>query len=46
MDNKVFSDLKIVAFSQAMVGPLTLKFFKGNGAFKSSTTWGIMTPKS
>jgi benzylsuccinate CoA-transferase BbsF subunit len=32
MDNKVFSDLKIVAFSTAMVGPLTLKFFADYGA--------------
>jgi benzylsuccinate CoA-transferase BbsF subunit len=32
MDNKVFSDLKIVAFSWAMVGPLTLKFFADYGA--------------
>jgi benzylsuccinate CoA-transferase BbsF subunit len=32
MDNKVFSDLKIVAFSHAMVGPLTLKFFADYGA--------------
>jgi benzylsuccinate CoA-transferase BbsF subunit len=32
MDNKVFSDLKIIAFSQAMVGPLTLKFFADYGA--------------
>jgi benzylsuccinate CoA-transferase BbsF subunit len=30
--NKVFSDLKIVAFSWAMVGPLTLKFFADYGA--------------
>jgi benzylsuccinate CoA-transferase BbsF subunit len=32
MDNKVFSDLKIVAFSHAMVGPLTLKLFADYGA--------------
>ena len=32
MDHKVFSDLKIVAFSHAMVGPLTLKFFADYGA--------------
>lgn len=32
MDNKVFSDLKIAAFSWAMVGPLTLKFFADYGA--------------
>jgi benzylsuccinate CoA-transferase BbsF subunit len=30
--NKVFSDLKIVAFNWAMVGPLTLKFFADYGA--------------
>ncbi len=30
--NNVFSDLKIVAFSWAMVGPLTLKFFADYGA--------------
>jgi benzylsuccinate CoA-transferase BbsF subunit len=32
MDNAVFKDLKIVAFSWAMVGPLTLKFFADYGA--------------
>ena len=32
MDTKVFSDLKIAAFSWAMVGPLTLKFFADYGA--------------
>jgi benzylsuccinate CoA-transferase BbsF subunit len=32
MDNKVFSDLKIIAFSTAIVGPLTLKFFADYGA--------------
>ena len=32
MENRVFSDLKIVAFSTAMVGPLTLKFFADYGA--------------
>ena len=32
MENKVFSDLKIAAFSWAMVGPLTLKFFADYGA--------------
>ena len=32
MDSRVFSDLKIVAFSTAMVGPLTLKFFADYGA--------------
>ena len=32
MDNAVFQDLKIVAFSWAMVGPLTLKFFADYGA--------------
>jgi len=32
MDNEVFSDLKIVSFSWAMVGPLTLKFFADYGA--------------
>lgn len=31
-ENKVFSDLTIVAFSWAMVGPLTLKFFADFGA--------------
>jgi benzylsuccinate CoA-transferase BbsF subunit len=31
-DNKVFKDLKIAAFSWAMVGPLTLKFFADYGA--------------
>ena len=30
--DRVFSDLKIVAFSWAMVGPLTLKFFADYGA--------------
>jgi benzylsuccinate CoA-transferase BbsF subunit len=30
--NKVFADLKIVAFNWAMVGPLTLKFFADYGA--------------
>ncbi len=30
--DKVFSDLKIVAFNWAMVGPLTLKFFADYGA--------------
>jgi benzylsuccinate CoA-transferase BbsF subunit len=30
--DKVFSDLKIAAFSWAMVGPLTLKFFADYGA--------------
>jgi benzylsuccinate CoA-transferase BbsF subunit len=32
MDNAVFKDLKIAAFSWAMVGPLTLKFFADYGA--------------
>lgn len=32
MNHSVFSDLKIVAFSWAMVGPLTLKFFADYGA--------------
>lgn len=32
MDNQVFKDLKIAAFSWAMVGPLTLKFFADYGA--------------
>jgi crotonobetainyl-CoA:carnitine CoA-transferase CaiB-like acyl-CoA transferase len=32
MSKKVFEDLKIVAFSWAMVGPLTLKFFADYGA--------------
>jgi benzylsuccinate CoA-transferase BbsF subunit len=32
MNKKVFEDLKIVAFSWAMVGPLTLKFFADYGA--------------
>jgi len=32
MDNKVFKDLKIAAFSWALVGPLTLKFFADYGA--------------
>jgi benzylsuccinate CoA-transferase BbsF subunit len=32
MGKKVFEDLKIVAFSWAMVGPLTLKFFADYGA--------------
>ncbi len=32
MNNKVFADLKIVAFSWAMVGPLTIKFFADYGA--------------
>ncbi len=32
MDKKVFEDLKIAAFSWAMVGPLTLKFFADYGA--------------
>jgi benzylsuccinate CoA-transferase BbsF subunit len=32
MDKRVFEDLKIVAFSWAMVGPLTLKFFADYGA--------------
>jgi benzylsuccinate CoA-transferase BbsF subunit len=32
MNNKVFEDLKIAAFSWAMVGPLTLKFFADYGA--------------
>jgi benzylsuccinate CoA-transferase BbsF subunit len=32
MDRKVFEDLKIAAFSWAMVGPLTLKFFADHGA--------------
>lgn len=32
MDTRVFGDLKIVAFSWAMVGPLTLKFFADYGA--------------
>jgi crotonobetainyl-CoA:carnitine CoA-transferase CaiB-like acyl-CoA transferase len=32
MEKKVFEDLKIVAFSWAMVGPLTLKFFADYGA--------------
>jgi crotonobetainyl-CoA:carnitine CoA-transferase CaiB-like acyl-CoA transferase len=31
-DSKVFSGLRIVAFSWAMVGPLTLKFFADYGA--------------
>lgn len=31
-DDGVFSDLTIVAFSWAMVGPLTLKFFADHGA--------------
>jgi len=32
MDKRVFKDLKIAAFSWAMVGPLTLKFFADYGA--------------
>jgi benzylsuccinate CoA-transferase BbsF subunit len=32
MENTVFEDLKIAAFSWAMVGPLTLKFFADYGA--------------
>ena len=32
MQKRVFEDLKIVAFSWAMVGPLTLKFFADYGA--------------
>ncbi len=32
MDNAVFKDLKIAAFSWAMVGPLTLKFIADYGA--------------
>ena len=32
MEKKVFEDLKIAAFSWAMVGPLTLKFFADYGA--------------
>jgi benzylsuccinate CoA-transferase BbsF subunit len=32
MDKKIFEDLKIAAFSWAMVGPLTLKFFADYGA--------------
>ncbi len=32
MNEKVFEDLKIAAFSWAMVGPLTLKFFADHGA--------------
>ncbi len=32
MNKKVFEDLKIAAFSWAMVGPLTLKFFADYGA--------------
>jgi len=32
MNNKVFSNIKIVAWSWAMVGPLTLKFFADYGA--------------
>jgi crotonobetainyl-CoA:carnitine CoA-transferase CaiB-like acyl-CoA transferase len=32
MNEKVFNDLKIAAFSWAMVGPLTLKFFADYGA--------------
>ncbi len=32
MEKGVFSDIKIVAFSWAMVGPLTLKFFADYGA--------------
>ena len=32
MNKRVFEDLKIVAFSWAMVGPLTLKFFADYGA--------------
>ena len=32
MDKRVFEDLKIAAFSWAMVGPLTLKFFADYGA--------------
>jgi benzylsuccinate CoA-transferase BbsF subunit len=32
MNNRVFEDLKIAAFSWAMVGPLTLKFFADYGA--------------
>jgi benzylsuccinate CoA-transferase BbsF subunit len=32
MGNKVFEDLKIAAFSWALVGPLTLKFFADYGA--------------
>jgi benzylsuccinate CoA-transferase BbsF subunit len=32
MDKAVFKDLKIAAFSWAMVGPLTLKFFADYGA--------------
>jgi benzylsuccinate CoA-transferase BbsF subunit len=32
MKKRVFEDLKIVAFSWAMVGPLTLKFFADYGA--------------
>ncbi|MBN2321796.1 MAG: CoA transferase [Acidobacteria bacterium] len=32
MGKKVFEDLKIAAFSWAMVGPLTLKFFADHGA--------------
>jgi benzylsuccinate CoA-transferase BbsF subunit len=32
MNEKVFQDLKIAAFSWAMVGPLTLKFFADYGA--------------
>jgi benzylsuccinate CoA-transferase BbsF subunit len=32
MENHVFEDLKIAAFSWAMVGPLTLKFFADYGA--------------
>ena len=32
MSKKVFADLKIAAFSWAMVGPLTLKFFADYGA--------------
>jgi len=32
MDKMVFKDLKIAAFSWAMVGPLTLKFFADHGA--------------
>jgi benzylsuccinate CoA-transferase BbsF subunit len=32
MDKAVFTDLKIAAFSWAMVGPLTLKFFADYGA--------------
>ena len=32
MEKRVFEDLKIAAFSWAMVGPLTLKFFADYGA--------------